>query len=263
MSKDNTCCNKPKKKAKNWKEGLIYGLVPHIGCIGFIIGSIFGVTVLMQFFKPLLMNKYFFHYLVALSLVFATISSVVYLRKNGQLSFSGAKTRWKYLAGMYGSTIGVNLVLFLLIFPMLANVSIASPITGDAVNEGALSSITLSVDIPCPGHAPLISNELKTIEGVRDIKFSFPNDFEVKYDGSIASKEDMLALGVFFEYPAEVIDESSGLDEEVVESEATFGQKSASCGGSCGGTSSCGGTGSCGGSSGSSGGCGCGGCGGK
>ena len=59
----NSCCNNKYKSndSTGWKSGLLYGLIPHIGCIAFIIGSILGVTVLMQFFKPLLMNRYFFH----------------------------------------------------------------------------------------------------------------------------------------------------------------------------------------------------------
>ncbi|HQM95295.1 MAG TPA: hypothetical protein PLJ66_06380, partial [Methanofastidiosum sp.] len=59
---------------------MVYGLVPHIGCIGFIVGSVLGVSVLMQFFRPLLMSRYFFYGLVALSLGFATVSVVLYLR---------------------------------------------------------------------------------------------------------------------------------------------------------------------------------------
>ncbi len=263
---ESSCCGKPKKKPSNWMQGLIYGLVPHIGCIGFIIGSIFGVTMLMQFFKPLLMNRYFFHYLIGLSLVFATISSILFLRKHNQLSMAGVRSRWKYLTGMYGSTIGINLVLFMLIFPLLANVSIASPVTGNVIADSvsSLSSITLSVDIPCPGHAPLISNELKTVLGVQDIKFSFPNDFEVQYDSSLTSKNDMLALDVFDEYPAEVIAESEG-SLSSTEPSTSYQQskpvgacssgasscgstESSSCGGSCGSSSggSCGGSGSCG-----------------
>lgn len=53
------CCNKnnkqpqmneEKKKPKGFLVGLIYGLIPHIGCIGFIIFSILGVTTATIFF---------------------------------------------------------------------------------------------------------------------------------------------------------------------------------------------------------------------
>lgn len=236
-----------KKKGKSFLQGLMYGLIPHIGCIAFIIGSILGVTVLMNFFKPLLMNRYFFHALIGVSLGFATLSSAFYLKKNGLLSWFGIKKKWKYLSVMYGSTIGINLLLFMLIFPLLANVSVgSSSITGAAIgiagSENTDSLLKLKVDIPCPGHAPLISQELKTIKGVTGIKFSFPNYFDVTYNSAETSKQEMLALDVFKSYPATVISES--VAEQSVQEE-----NSPPAGGSC-----CGGGGTCG----STGGCGCG-----
>jgi len=194
------------------KQGIVYGLVPHIGCIAFIIGSVLGVTVLTQFFRPLLLNPYFFDYLVALSLGFATLSSALYLRRNGLLSSSGAKRKWKYLSTMYGSTIGINLLLFLIIFPLLANVSFAAP-TGSvlALSGGAnsLASLKLQVDIPCSGHATLISGDLKTIDGVIGVQFSLPNIFDVTYDSSKTSEQQILALEVFKTYKATVLSGSS------------------------------------------------------
>jgi len=252
-------------RKRNIMEGVAYGLIPHIGCIAFIIGSILGVTVLMQFFRPLLMNRYFFHILIALSIGFATLSSAFYLRKNGLLSFAGARRKWQYLSTMYGSTIGINLVLFMLLFPLLANVSAAAPaaglsiqsINGAVVQAGpalGLASVRLSVDIPCPGHAPLISQELKTIDGISSIQFSFPNNFDVTYDPAKTSKDAMLALSVFKEYPAKVISSTDATTAVAATSGlAISNPKPASTTGSAGG---CGGGGSCGGSGG---GCGCGG----
>jgi len=232
MLEEKDCCGK-RKKGKSFLQGLAYGLVPHIGCIAFIVGSVLGVTALMNFFKPILLNKYFFHILIGVSLGFATLSSVLYLRKNSSLSWKGARGKWKYLSMMYGSTIGVNLVLFMLIFPMLANVSLASP-TEAGIKEGDLSSLTLKVNIPCPGHAPLISEELKILEGVMEIKFSFPNYFEVKYDAQKISKEKMLALEVFEVYSAAITEEKVQLSQPI---------KTGSC---CGGTGRCGGGCGCG-----------------
>jgi len=244
--------DKQKKKGKVFLQGLIYGLIPHIGCIAFIIGSILGVTVLMKFFRPLLMNRYFFHALIGISLGFATLSSVYYLKKNELLSLIGIKKKWKYLSVMYSSTIGINLLLFMLIFPLLANVSIdSSSITGAAIgiagNENIDSLIKLKVDIPCPGHAPLISQELKIIKGVTGIKFSFPNYFDVTYNSAETSKQEMLALDVFKTYKATVLD-SVQQDTQSINNQPA----SQPTGGSC-----CGGGGSCGGVA--SGGCGCGG----
>ena len=190
------CCKKTSAK-----QGILYGLIPHAGCIFFIIGSVLGVTVLTEMFKPLLLNRYFFYILVLLSFSLATVSSVIYLRKNGMLSLSGIKGKWKYLSIMYGSTIGTNLLLFLIIFPLLANFS-SSP-SGAFV--AGTSTLSQSVDIPCSGHATLISGELKKIDGVEGVTFSQPNVFKVSYDSAKTSKEKILALEVFKTYPAHAL----------------------------------------------------------
>lgn len=230
------CC-KPKKEYKgdNPLMGLVYGLIPHTGCILFIIGAVLGATILMQFFKPVLMNRYIFHYLILISVGFATLSSLIYLRKNGFLSKEGIKKKKGYLGIMYGSTIGINLVLFFFIFPLLANIGSVS-----AAEAGDASLLEISVDIPCPGHAPLISNELKTIEGVKGSEFSFPNDFKVYYDAGQTSKEEILSLEVFEEYPAEVLSEELGADYLEVDQNAVSSSGSC-CGGSSPGGCGCGG----------------------
>ena len=160
------CSDDGKKKKKGFSQGLFYGLLPHTGCFMFIIGSILGVTLLMNFAKPFLMNQYFFHYLIGISLGFATLSAGFYLRKNNKLSIQGSKSEWKYLTILYGSTILINLLLFMVIFPLLANFS-GDSITGAVVGED--SFIQLKVNIPCPGHAPLISEEIKTLNGIEGI----------------------------------------------------------------------------------------------
>ena len=254
----------PSAKKNSLLEGIVYGLIPHIGCIGFIIASVLGATIAVEFFKPLLMNPWFFHILVLISLGFATLSSAFYLKKNGILSMDGIKRKKKYLATMYGSTIGINLVLFLLVFPMLANIdtgsfadSSATELNLAAGETQAMDSILrLQVNIPCPGHAPLISNELKTIDGVTGVRFEFPNNFDVAFS-SETSKDEILALEVFDVYPAVLVSESVPDDSaeeaallesvseirEVSAQQSVAGSSCTSCGGTCGGqatTSSCG-----------------------
>lgn len=230
---EDTCCKPLKKEGKGFWSGLIYGLVPHTGCIAFIIFTILGVTALTKFFKPLLLNPYFFYILLALSFVFATISATIYLRRYKLLSLNGAKRKWKYLSVLYGTTVGVNLLLFMVIFPMAANIASATP-TGASIAD--LSEITLQVKIPCPGHAPLITEELKTIDGVNSIKFRFPNYFDVKYTSTKTSQKEILSLEVFNTYPATRI---SG-EEKIQASQAATGCSVCStCSGACGGT--CGG----------------------
>ncbi|MEK6973191.1 MAG: heavy-metal-associated domain-containing protein [archaeon] len=198
-------------KKSTLKQGLIYGLLPHVGCIGFIAASVLGVTVACELFKPLLLNPWFFYILIGISLVFATLSSIIYLNKYGLLSWEGIKRKKGYLAAMYGSTIGISLLFMFVIFPMTANFST------DTVNSGtvalakenkiavpALSEITLRVDIPCPGHAVLISSELKKLAGIKSIKFDSPNYFKVGFDATQTSKEEILNIEVFKTYPAKV-----------------------------------------------------------
>ena len=166
------------------------------------------------------------------------------------LSWDGIKEKKSYLAIMYGSTIGINLVLFLFIFPLLANFSIAGGVVYSG-NGRDLSTLIIEVDIPCPGHAPLISNDLKTIEGVYDVTFSFPNNFEVKY-GSKTNEQKILSLDVFDYYPATLISNNVGSSSLIERSANTAPTSGVGCGGGCGGTScgagggSCGGAGTCG-----------------
>ncbi len=221
---DKGCC-----KTK-MREGILYGLVPHIGCIAFIVASILGSTVLIGYFKPLLMSRNIFYYLILVSVGFATLGSFFYLKKHGDLSFDGIKRRKGYLGIMYGSTVGVNIVLLFFIFPFLANFVVAGV---DDVSR--LELLKISVDIPCPGHAPLISSELSMVEGVQGVEYSFPNNFDVYYNG--VGVDEILSLEVFEEYPAVIVG-------EVIEKEAV---SSGGCGGGCGGKGTCGG--SCGSSS--------------
>ncbi|MAE49259.1 hypothetical protein CMI48_00360 [Candidatus Pacearchaeota archaeon] len=229
------CCqptnqNNNSKNPSALKQGILYGLIPHIGCIAFIVAAVLGATVLMQLFKPLLMNRYIFHYLILISAGFATLSSFFYLKKHNSLSIEGIKRKEGYLYTMYGTTIGINLILFFLIFPYTAN------ITGSvsALELTGLSTLAISVDIPCPGHAPLISREVKTIDGVQGSQFSFPNDFEVYYDPLETSEQEILSLEVFQEYPATRLSPEPSQPQQVP-------TQAGSCSGGCGGAGSCGG----------------------
>jgi copper chaperone CopZ len=212
---------------KAFGQGILYGLIPHTGCIAFIIASVLGATAATQIFKPLLLNPYFFYILIALSFVFATASAIFYLKRQGFITLNKSEDRleinfspntirrkWKYLSTLYGSTIGINLILFMVIFPLLANVSIFPPaITSNIVaatsgDNNNLSSLNLQVDIPCSGHAPLITDELKSLEGVSSVQFNFPNIFNVKFDAAKTTKEKILSLEVFKTYKATLLNYS-------------------------------------------------------
>jgi copper chaperone CopZ len=207
-----SCCEKTDSRPdkKGFISGILYGLIPHTFCIAFIIFTVLGVTTATALLKPLLLNRYFFYILIGLSIVFATISAIIYLKRNRILSLSGIKRKWKYLSILYGTTIFVNLLFFMVIFPKVANLNL-NPTTQTAalIEKTNLSSITLKVDIPCPGHAPLITTELKKISGVEEVKFSFPNLFVVKYNFLKTSKGEILSLEVFNTYKAMVINETT------------------------------------------------------
>jgi len=210
----------PNPKKSSLLHGIIYGLVPHSYCIGFILASIVGATAFAQLFKPLLLNPYFLHILIAISFLFATIAAIVYFNRLGFISIrknedgmylaiesEGIKSKWKYLSTLYGTTIGVNLLFFLIIFPILTNIISGSALANVYAdgNSSNIQTLRLQVDIPCSGHAPLITSELKSISGVINVKFSFPNIFDVYYDSSKTSKEQILSLEVFKTYKASVL----------------------------------------------------------
>jgi copper chaperone CopZ len=202
------------------KEGILLGLLPHTGCIAFTLFSIFGVTAATQLFRPLLLNPYFFYILIGISFVFATISALIYLKNQGLINLSKAdgklkfdvangllQRKWKYLSTLYGTTVAINLLLFMVVFPLVANVSSASaaPTGPGAASAAALSSLKLQVNIPCSGHASLISGDIKAISGVSSVTFSFPNIFEVKYDPTKTTEQQILELGIFKTYAATVV----------------------------------------------------------
>ena len=260
--------NNKKRKREGFLAGLIYGLIPHIGCIAFIAFSVLGVTTATAFFKPLLLNPYFFYILIVISLAFATISAIFYFKQQGfinlsrindgfEISFlpSGLKRKWKYLLVLYGTTISINLLLFMVIFPIAANISSGATLTAALLGafgggeelqlSDSASLITLQVDIPCPGHAPLIIGELGGINGVEGIKFRFPNLFDVGYESEKTSKEQILSLDVFKTYKATVIDEKEGVGVVQLinskEQPQSFNNPGSCCGGGGGGGCGCGG----------------------
>ena len=196
-----------KKSGKGFISGLCCGLVPHLGCVLFIIFTVFGVTAASTFLKPLMLNRFLFHSLMAISLLFATVGAAIYLKKNGLLSPRGIAKKRGYLLILYGSVISINLLMFLVVFPYAANWEIDSLTTGalTAETRNTLAKLTLEVDIPCSGHAPLIIDELKKLRGIYEIKYRFLNFFDVRYDSSEISEKTILSLDIFRHFSAKII----------------------------------------------------------
>lgn len=187
------------------RKGILYGLLPHTFCILFIIFSILSITALSSLLKPFLLGKYSFLILAILSLVLATVSVVIYLKKNQALSWQGAKNKWKYLFTLYASVILVNFAMIYLVFPVLANTNIDKDGQQALVASQSYSLLILKVAIPCSGHAPLIIDELKKTNSVKDVKFRLPNYFDVYYDAKIISEEQILSLPIFKEFSAQKV----------------------------------------------------------
>jgi len=116
------CCVKPKQKENMGViSGIIYGIIPHIFCIAFIIFSVIGAVGATAIFQKIMIISYFLEILVALSFIMATISAIIYLKRNDCLCKKGIKSKWKYLTLLYGITIFVNMLMFYFIIPTATN----------------------------------------------------------------------------------------------------------------------------------------------
>lgn len=198
------CCKTSKEKSHSFLSGLIFGLLPHSVCLGFILLTVIGATAMTGIFKKLLLVPFFFETLIGLSLIFATISAVLYLNKNNLLSLVGLSRKWRYLLILYGTTLGVNLLFFMVVFPYIANKSFSGNKPFVLSQRTNLASLTLEVTIPCSGHAPLVIDELKKLVGVESVTFKIPNLFEVSYRPQAVSPEQILSLEVFKSFKATV-----------------------------------------------------------
>ncbi len=197
------CCNHQKKHQKSVIAGIFYGLLPHSFCIAFIILSVIGATTASFFVKKFLLIPYFFEAIIGLSIITSTITAIIYLKNNCCLSARGIKSSYKYLTLLYGITIIINLLLYFVIFPRFANYNNAKVINLTSQNNIATSN--LRVNIPCSGHASLITDELKGVNGVLKVNFQLPNIFIIEYDNSKTSLNQLLALNIFKQYPARPI----------------------------------------------------------
>lgn len=200
MEQNNCCQNPGKNKGKGIVSGLIYGLIPHTFCIAFIVFSVLGTTLGISIAGRFLLIPYFFQALVALSLIAATISAAIYLKKLNLLSFPGVKTKWRYLTLMYSATIAINLLMFFVVFPAVANLGGQS----NQIYASGLSAGVLKVQIPCSGHAPLVISEIKKDSGVDSVYFKMPNLFEIKYNPEKTSLNKIASLDIFKDFKATI-----------------------------------------------------------
>lgn len=196
---NNNCCSNKENSNKNFLQATLYGLLPHSFCVAFVIFSIIGTVTFTSFLKKILITPYFFHLLVLLSLLLATISGIIYLKKTGNLNVAGIKNKYKYLTILYSTTILVNLLMFFVVFPVLANINSNNP-----NQENYTNNLIISVQIPCSGHAPLIIDELKNINGISSIYYKLPNIFEIKYNSNTVSEKEIISSDIFNDFKATI-----------------------------------------------------------
>lgn len=187
------CCQPNKHQPRGLWSGLIYGLIPHIFCISFFVLSLLGATLGATIAKKFLLIPHFFLFLTLISFFFATLAAFLYLKKNNCCRISKIKEKKKYLLTLYATTIITNILVAYIIIPMSANQS------DKQAKNIAIQSSTVNVDvqIPCPGHAPLIIDEVKKVPGVETVSFKLPQTFEINYDPQKTSPEKIAALDIF------------------------------------------------------------------
>ncbi len=185
-------CHSTNKENK-YKQGLFYGLIPHVFCFLFIFLSIMGATTATILVKNLLLIPYLFTSLIILSFGLATVSALFYLKKCDCLTPKKIKTKWKYLTTLYTSTIITNLIIFYVVFPLSANLQTI----GIVENQNNQTTIELVVDIPCSGHAFIIINEIKRNIEVNFVRYQLPETFIVSFDPTKTSKEAIISLEIF------------------------------------------------------------------
>jgi len=187
------CCQEKNNYKKGFWSGLMYGSIPHLFCIAFLLFSIIGATTATTFAKKMLLIPNFFLFLIGSSFLSATISATIYLKKIGGITPQKIKTKWKYLSILYGSTITMNILMIQVIFPASMNIEPAYA-SNISVKEELLK---IKADIPCSGHAPLIMDELKKDPGILNVQFQMPNIFLIRYNPEMTSLQKISELEIF------------------------------------------------------------------
>jgi hypothetical protein len=87
------------------------------------------------------------------------------------------------------------------VFPAMANwrIGLGSVASLAEINQ-TNSKLSLEVDIPCSGHSYLIIMELKKNQGISEVIYRMPNFFDVYYDSTKTTKEQILDLEIFKDF---------------------------------------------------------------
>jgi hypothetical protein len=188
-----SCCQNDRPRQQGVLSGIFYGLIPHTFCIAFVVLSLAGAVGGATLAKEFLMLPYFFLFLTILSLMSATLASFLYFKKNDCCNWRGIKKKYKYLITLYSVTIITNILVAYLIIPALTN----GPDRRVEYGANQLTLANIEVQIPCPGHAPLIIDELGKVSGVEDVSFQAPRTFKVAYNSQETSLESIEGAEIF------------------------------------------------------------------
>lgn len=187
------CCQQKNKNKKGFLPGILYGIIPHTFCIAFLAMSLAGAAGVAAISKRFLIIPNFFLFLCFLSLSLATLAAILYLKKNNCLTLEGARKKYKYLITLYSATIITNLLIAHAIIPAMAqNIEVKKD---GELERTAFTS--LEVQIPCPGHAPLVISELERLNGIQSISFQTPDTFRIAYNPEKTSIDKIGATEIF------------------------------------------------------------------
>ncbi|MFA6797538.1 MAG: MerC domain-containing protein [Candidatus Paceibacterota bacterium] len=170
-------------------KGILFSIIPHIGCIAFAVLMITGVGLGTAFLKNFLSSKWIFPASIILSFVIASVYSYLYFKKQC------CTNKVRHISILFSSMILVNVLLFYVVFPWMTNIKSGQNIA----LASNLSELRIQVEIPCTGHAPLIVYELKKA-GVSDVTFSDPDTFDIKYDSTKITPEQIKGLQLFEDF---------------------------------------------------------------
>lgn len=187
------CCQPKNERSNGFGRGLLFGLVPHVFCIAFFVLSLIGAASGAALAKRFLLIPHFFLFLMIISFLLATLAAFFYLKRNGCCHARGIKSKRKYLLTMYAATIMTNILVAYVIIPSATSHSTRA--AADSRKQLAITNI--EVQLPCPGHAPLIIDEVKKADGVETVDFRLPRAFEISYDPQRISPEKIAALDIF------------------------------------------------------------------
>jgi hypothetical protein len=238
--KNKDCCNTNNKNenVNGFWSGLLYAIIPHSFCILFVVLSIIGATFATQILRQFLMLPYFMPMLIGLSLLFASISAIFYLKRINNLSWKGIVLKRNYLIILFSTTLIVNILFFNYVMPIIGGIK---PINNSSAQNSAtqcniptevfsktpneqkndlpknksndgiptqtqttanIETFDISVDLPCSGHAFLVTGDLEKLKGVESVDFYSSNKFKIKFDSNIVSKNQILAIDIFKTYKA-------------------------------------------------------------